>query len=282
MNSEYVSFNREAWNQKTGVHAQSDFYDVESFKAGKSSLNVLERDWLGNVKGQTLLHLQCHFGMDSISWARLGAKVTGVDLSDKAIALANQLAAAENADAQFVCCNVYDTRLHISGTFDIVFTSYGTIGWLPDLNKWAEVIARSLKPGGRFLIVDFHPALWMFDDEFTRVAYPYNSHQDEPIVETLIGTYANRDAPISTTTYGWNHGLAKIFGALMTQGLVVKRFEEYTYSNYPCFQNIEQGEDGFWRVKVKPSPKTATLKTTNFRRAYEKIEIHREPDRIDT
>jgi SAM-dependent methyltransferase len=249
MQNDYFDKNRHAWNLKTAVHKQSAFYDLDSFKAGKNSLNQLECAWLGDVKGKTLLHLQCHFGMDSISWARLGAKVTGVDLSDEAVKLATELAAAEKADAQFVCCNVYDTRAHVPDTFDIVFTSYGTIGWLPDLNKWAEVIAHSLKPGGRFLIVDFHPVLWMFSNDFKEVVYPYNSEVNEPIVEQEEGSYTNRDAAISYTTYGWNHGLAKIMQSLMAQGLELKRFEEHTYSPYPCFQNIEQGNDGFWRIK---------------------------------
>lgn len=249
MNNDYLLLNKNAWNQKTDVHKHSAFYDLESFKAGTSSLNAVERDWLGDVSGKTLLHLQCHFGMDTISWARLGARVTGVDLSDKAVALANELAAEEKADARFVCCNVYDTRAHVSETFDIVFTSYGTIGWLPDLNKWAEVIARSLKPGGRFLIVDFHPTLWMFSNDFSHLEYPYNSPENEPIIEQQEGSYADRNAEISYTTYSWNHGLAKIMGSLLAQGLQLKRFEEYTYSPYPCFQNIEQSADGFWRIK---------------------------------
>lgn len=243
-----IQANRAAWNQKTSIHQQSEFYDLAGFKAGKSSLNPLELRLLGEVRGKRVLHLQCHFGMDSISLARLGASVTGVDLSDAAVALAQELAAEEQTDARFVCCNVYDTRAHVGDLFDKVFTSYGTIGWLPDLAPWARVIADSLVAGGSFLIVDFHPALWMMADDFSHIQYPYNSSPDEPIVETISGTYADRDAAITTTTYGWNHSLAKLITALLQVGLQVDAFEEHTSSPYNCFQNIEQGADGQWRV----------------------------------
>ncbi|MGL5889599.1 MAG: class I SAM-dependent methyltransferase [Bacteroidia bacterium] len=249
METKHAEANRIAWNKKTAVHAESDFYDLQNFKAGKNSLNSLEREWLGDVSGKSLLHLQCHFGMDTISWARLGASVTGIDLSDEAIKLAEKLANEEKADAKFICCNVYDTRKYVQEQFDIVFTSYGTIGWLSDLKLWAKVVADSLKPGGRFLIVDFHPVLWMLSNDFSHIQYPYSSPENEPIEEEENGTYANRDAEITVKTYSWNHGLSRIFGALLEQGLQLKRFEEFTYSFYECFQNLERGADGFWRIK---------------------------------
>ena len=249
METTHLEANKNAWNKKTSIHTKSEFYDLPGFKAGKNSLNNLEREWLGDVKGKTLLHLQCHFGMDTISWARLGASVTGIDLSDEAIKMAETLAEAENADAKFICCNVYDTRQYVQAQFDIVFTSYGTIGWLPELKRWAKVVADSLKPGGRFLIVDFHPVLWMLSNDFSHIQYPYSSSENEPIEEVETGTYADRDAEITVTTYGWNHGLSRIMGVLLEEGLQLKRFEEFTYSVYECFQNLERGADGFWRIK---------------------------------
>ena len=148
---QYFDANKEGWNKKTAIHKTSSFYDLENFKKGKSSLNKIELDEVGDVKGKALLHLQCHFGMDTLSWAKEGAIVTGVDISDEAIQLANELSAELNIPAQFICCNVYDTSNHVHQKFDIIFTSYGTIGWLPSLKPWAKVIAQNLKPGGVFI-----------------------------------------------------------------------------------------------------------------------------------
>ena len=130
---------------------------MESFKKGKSSLNFIELDGLGDVSGKTLLHLQCHFGMDSLSWSRLGAKVTGIDLSNTAIEKARELNTELGLDAEFICSNVYDLKEMLDKKYDIVFTSYGTIGWLPDLGKWGDIISHFLNPGGIFYIADVHP-----------------------------------------------------------------------------------------------------------------------------
>src|SRR3954453_14494479 len=138
---QYFEANKEGWNKRAIVHKDSSFYDIDSFKAGKSSLNKIELEELGNVKGKNLLHLQCHFGMDTLSWAREGAIVTGIDLSDEAIKTAKELSNELNIPAQFICCNVYDSLQHINQQFDIVFTSYGVIGWLPDLDIWCSIIA---------------------------------------------------------------------------------------------------------------------------------------------
>lgn len=241
--------NRKAWNQKVAIHRDSDFYNLKAFQNGVSSLNAIELDLLGMIEGKTLLHLQCHFGMDTLSLGRMGALVTGVDIADDAIRMAKELAAAESFPSHFICCNVYDVRTHIQRKFDIVFTSYGTIGWLPDLNAWAEIIADSLKPGGRFMIVEFHPVVWMLSEDFTYIKYPYSSPPSEPIIETETGTYADRNATITTTTYSWNHGLADVISALLKVGLEIDHFEEFTYSPYDCFTNVEKGLDGMWRVK---------------------------------
>ena len=152
---QYFQANKELWNAKTPIHNKSEFYDVAGFKAGDSTLRSVELEELGDVKGKSLLHLQCHFGMDTMSWAREGAKVTGMDLSDVAIARAKELSAELSIPADFVCCNLYDLPQHLEGSFDLVFTSYGTIGWLPDLDKWASVVKHFLKPGGTFYIVEF-------------------------------------------------------------------------------------------------------------------------------
>lgn len=244
---EYFEANKELWNQRTAVHLDSSFYNREGFKKGETVLTPIELRELGEVKGKTLLHLQCHFGMDSLDWARRGARVTGVDLSDKAIQEAQQLNAEMGLDARFVCCNVLDTAAHVPDQFDIVFTSYGTIGWLPDLVPWAQMIAEKLKPGGIFYIAEFHPVVWMFDDDFTRIAYSYENR--EVIITENQGTYTDRNADIKGKEYSWNHSISEVLNALTGAGLQLKQFNEYMYSPYPCFRNVIEFEPGKWHIK---------------------------------
>ena len=256
--NQYFKANKELWNQRTAVHKDSSFYDVAGFKAGKNVLTPIELNEVGDVTGKKMLHLQCHFGLDSLNWARLGAHVTGIDLSDVAIKEAKKLNDELGLNAKFICCNVYD--LHPKNTessetpplegreaFDIVFTSYGVIGWLPDLDKWAEIIAYYLKPGGIFYLAEFHPVVWMFDEEFTHVKYNYNNC--EVIVTDSQGTYTDRYADIKAKEYCWNHSLSEVLNALIRHGLRVEQFNEFMYSPYPCFNNIVKDEDGNWLIK---------------------------------
>ena len=162
-NNDYFKTNKATWNEKVTVHAQSNMYDLEAFKNGKPSLMPYELEALGDVNGKSLLHLQCHFGQDTLSWSRLGAKCVGVDLSDEGINLARKLNNELNLDAKFACCNVLDTSKIIKETFDIVFTSYGVIGWLPDLKPWGKMIFEKLNKGGTFFMAEFHPIVWMHD-----------------------------------------------------------------------------------------------------------------------
>jgi 2-polyprenyl-3-methyl-5-hydroxy-6-metoxy-1,4-benzoquinol methylase len=239
--------NKKAWNKRTAVHKDSAFYDLDTFKMGKSSLNKIELEELGDVTGKSLLHLQCHFGMDTMSWAREGANCAGVDLSDEAISLAKQINDELKLNTEFVCCNVYDLKQHLDKKFDIVFTSYGTIGWLPDLGAWAAIVSHFLKPGGTFYIADFHPVLWMMDENFEKIKYDY--FNTETITEEISGTYTNRDAPIKSTEHSWNHPFSEIINALLKHNLQIQQFNEFTYSPYNCFNNLEQSTDGMWRIK---------------------------------
>ena len=136
----YIETNALQWDKRTDIHKDSDFYDLKGFMAGDNMLKVVERMEMGDVNGKSLLHLQCHFGLDTLSWARLGAKVTGKDLSQQAIELATQISKDAGLESTFVATDVYSVGDHISDKFDIVFTSYGTIVWLDDLSKWANVI----------------------------------------------------------------------------------------------------------------------------------------------
>lgn len=243
----YLEKNKQSWNNKVAYHLASEFYAVDDFIKGKSSLNSFELDLLGDVKGKSILHLQCHFGQDTLSLARMGAHATGVDLSDKAITEANNLAQKINTKADFICCDVYDLPNHLNKQFDIVFTSYGTIGWLPDLSKWANVISHFLKPGGKFVFAEFHPVVWMFDNDFKNVGYSY--FNTGPIVETESGTYADKSAPITQEFVGWNHGMAEVINSLIRSGLQITALNEFDYSPYNCFQHTVEFEKGKYRIK---------------------------------
>lgn len=244
---DYLSINKASWNSRTDAHIASDFYDVAGFIKGNNSLCDIELKLLGDVKGKSILHLQCHFGQDTISLQRLGAQATGVDLSDKAIASAVELAKKTNANTRFICADIYDLPNHLNEQFDIVFTSYGTIGWLPDLDKWAKVIAKYLKPNGLFIFAEFHPVVWMFDDHFKEVGYNY--FNTGPIVETESGTYADRNADIRQEYVMWNHSMSEVLNSLIKNGLEINSLDEFDYSPYNCFkETVEVGPKQF-RIK---------------------------------
>ena len=253
---QYFEANRSLWNQRTLIHKDSSFYNLAGFKTGENVLTPIELNELGDVKGKRMLHLQCHFGMDSLDWARRGAAVTGVDLSDEAIKEARQLNDELKMNAEFVCANVYDLHPgsgisplgeHAKEAFDIVFTSYGTIGWLPDLDKWAAVIAHYLKPGGTFYIADFHPVVWMFDDEFTHIKYYYDNR--ELIMMENQPTYTGETEAIIAKEYSWNHSISEILNALINAGLKIELFNEHAYSPYSNFANSVETEPGKWQIR---------------------------------
>jgi SAM-dependent methyltransferase len=246
MKEDYKSINKALWDAKTVVHLNSEFYDNQSFLAGRNTLNEIELDLLGDVTGKNILHLQCHFGQDSISLARMGAKVTGVDISEAAIKAAQDLAKQTGTDANFVCCDVYDTPKYVLDKFDIVFASYGTIGWLPDLIEWATVIRQMLVPRGKLVFVEFHPVVWMFDYEFGKVGYNY--FNNGPIEEALEGTYTDGGGELQHPSVSWNHSLGEVISALLEQGLDISFFQEYDYSPYPCFNHVEEFEKGKYRI----------------------------------
>ena len=243
----YLDINRQSWNNKVDYHLKSEFYDLDGFLKGNTSLNDIELKLLGDIKGKSVLHLQCHFGQDSISLSRLGAQVTGIDLSDKAIENARQLAEQTQQDTAFICCNIYDLLQHLNQQFDIVFTSYGTIGWLPDLNQWAQIVARFLKPNGRFVMAEFHPVVWMFDDDFQKIAYNY--FKDGAIIETSSGSYADRDAPITQDYVMWNHSTSEVLNSLISNGLTILSLDEYDYSPCNCFKRTIEFEPKKYRIQ---------------------------------
>ena len=243
----YIEINKLSWNKKTVSHLESDFYDVEGFLKGRSSLNEIELSLLGDIKGKRVLHLQCHFGQDTISLGRLGANVTGIDLSDKAIESAKILSEKENVDVTFICCNIYELPDYLNEQFDIVFMSYGTIGWLPDIDKWAKIISKYLKPNGKFIFAEFHPVVWMFDDDFIGVKYKY--FNSEAIVEIESGTYADEKAEINQECITWNHGIGEVVNSLIKNNIEVNSLKEYDYSPYDCFNGTVEFEPKKYRIK---------------------------------
>ena len=258
----YFEVNKDTWNKKVGVHAQSDMYNMEAFKAGETSLMPYELKALGDVSGKSLLHLQCHFGQDTLSWSRMGAKCVGVDLSDEGVKLAKALNEELKLDAEFVCCNVLDTSQHVSETFDIVYTSYGVIGWLPDLKPWAKMISERLKVGGEFYIVEFHPILWMFDYVDGKPQMKYHYNQKEVIYEEYEGTYADQSSKMVSKEYGWNHGLSEVVNALIEAGLQIDYLNEYDESPYDVFPDLIKLDNGMYKMKDQLFPMLFEIKAT--------------------
>jgi SAM-dependent methyltransferase len=246
MEENYLDVNRESWNKRTDVHFSSDWYGQEAFLAGETSLKEPELAILGDLSGKTVLHLQCHFGMDTISLERLGAEVTGIDLSNRAIEEAAKLAERVDSKARFVCSDVYSLPDNLEGQFDLVFTSYGTIGWLPDINRWARVVNHFLKPGGRFIIAEFHPVVWMFDNDFSKIEYRY--FNDSAIIDDE-SSYTAPEESDKETFVSWNHGLGEVTQALLDEGLTVEHLSEHDYSPFNCFSHTEELEAGKFRIQ---------------------------------
>jgi SAM-dependent methyltransferase len=199
------------------------------------------------VTGKSLLHLQCHFGLDSLSWAKRGAHVTGIDFSEEAINVALELSKELELNARFVCSGVYDLPNMLQGRFDIVFTSYGVIGWLPDLDQWAGVIDHFLKPGGVFYMAEFHPVIWMFDDDFNFFKYSYFN---EGVIEIdQQSTYTDSSQALNMKEYSWNHSISDVINALTKRGFIIKFFNEHNFSPYNCFNRTLEVEKGKYRIK---------------------------------
>ena len=251
--NEYIDALKEHWNELVPIHENAvDYYDAQGFKSHKMSLRSVEREELGDVSGKSLLHLQCHFGQDTLSWATLGAQVTGVDFSDKAIARARSLSQEIGIEAEFVLSDVYGLPDVLHRDYDIVFTSYGVLIYLPDLGRWAQVISNFLKPGGIFYIAEFHPFAWVFsladDAAGWQVSHPY-FHAAEPMKTESSGTYADRSANVSTPSYRWMHSLGDIVNSLTSAGLRIEFLNEFAKTNWDMFPFLEEDDDGWWRAR---------------------------------
>jgi SAM-dependent methyltransferase len=251
---EEVAANLRLWDGWTDIHMSGTYYDVDGFVANPESRPFVwvTREVVGDVAGKRLLHLQCHIGIDTLTLALAGAvDVVGVDFSPRAVAAAQSIAAQLGLPARFVCADVTELPDDVpQAAYDVVFTSYGTIMWLPDLDRWAEAIASRLAPGGVFHIIDVHPFLTVFDDVTTepvlRVLYPYFS--SEPLRFEEHGSYADRDADFIADSYAWQHPLSEIVGSLLKHGLQIQRLQEYPAIVWKALEFMEQGDDGLWRM----------------------------------
>ncbi len=245
---DFSKANRELWDAKVAVHKDSEFYDVKGFLEGKDTLDPIEVEEVGDVAGKALLHLQCHFGLDTMSWERRGAKTVGVDFSGEAVKLARTLATKVGLQTRFIEANIYDLPKHLDEQFEIVFTSGGAIMWLNDLEKWAGVIDHFLIPGGFFYIREFHPFGYVFDDEceepVLKVRYPY-FHGEEPMSYVSENTYSNPEKKMEPKkAYEWNHSISRIINVLTGAGLRIEFFNEFPFTTYQSLPFMIRNEEG--------------------------------------
>lgn len=261
MEREHLEANRTNWDERVDVHVKSDFYDRAGFVAGKHCpLQPVDLECVGDVEGKTLVHLQCHFGMDTLAWARRGARVTGLDFSPNAIEAANTLArdAGLSDAARFVESDVHDAVAALDAQlFDIVFVNVGAISWLPRVEPWARVVASLLAPAGRFYMREAHPMLMTIDehreDGLRVLHYPYFEHE-APIVLDEGTTYGNDDEGASvlsqTRTYAWSHGLGETVTALIRAGLVLERLDEHQECDWKALPDMEKAGRAMFRLKT--------------------------------
>ena len=258
-----VAANKALWEEWTPIHVRSEFYDVQGWKLGaRPDMYPLLVDEVGDITGKDLLHLQCHFGLDTLAWARRGARVTGIDISERGIEQAGLLAADIGMDATFLVSDVVELPDNLEGDFDVVFTSFGAINWLPDLRRWAEVVAHFVRPGGFFYIAEAHPFAWAFDDDEAvtelRLGYHYWP-SPEPLEFPGGESYADPAAPVQgQVEYAWQHSMGEIVTSLAMAGLRIEYLHEHPWVPWKMFPFMVETEpgSGVWRL---PEPDNARL-----------------------
>lgn len=243
MDDDWLDLNRRAWDERVPIHLESAFYDNASFRRGRCSLRAFELDEVGDVTGKSLVHLQCHFGQDTLSWARRGATVTGLDFSAPAIEAARQLALDCGIEAEFVVADVYDAAAALGGRqFDIVYTGLGAIVWLPDIDRWAQVCAALVKPGGFLYLAEFHPISNVFYDDGLTVGFPYFEPDGNRWDDA--GTYTDPDAVTEhNVTWQWTHPLGSVVSAVAAAGLHLEFLHEFEYTLWARWPFLEERDD---------------------------------------
>jgi SAM-dependent methyltransferase len=259
--------NKALWNELTTIHAQGEVYQMTAFRQGAKQLDPLIRSEVGEVAGKSLLHLQCHFGMDTLMWARLGARVTGVDFANEAIALARRLSDEIGVPATFIETDLYRLPQVLDGAFDILYTSWGVLNWLPDLTSWGQLIARYLRAGGFFYIAEGHPFMRVFYDEddaaSLRVHYSY-FHQAQPLYFPPSRDYADETQQLTHPEYAWHHSVGDILSALIDAGLRIVFFHEHRVLPWKAFPFLVEDGQGYWQLppEFPPFPLSFSLKAT--------------------
>jgi SAM-dependent methyltransferase len=245
----YHNANRTMWDKFAKMNVDSKTYKTEEFLKGETALNSIELEELGDVRGKSLLHLQCHFGLDTLSWAREGAEVTGVDFSGEGVSIARDLAKKAKIDARFIKSNIYDLPDVLDEKFDIVYTSYGVLVWLHDLKRWAEIVAHFLKPGGTFYIAEMHRFLWIWDNEdaddfkLVRSYFPL----DGPYEFDVDGSYAESDKKFEPQVdYEWAHNLGEVVSSIAAAGLRIQFLHEFNKCPFQMFPFFKKRDDGYY------------------------------------
>ncbi len=238
--------NRRWWDERAGIHATSALYDLPSFRAGRSTLLPFELEELGEVADLTLLHLQCHIGLDTLSWSRLGAAVTGLDFSPPAIALARQVAAELDLEAEFVLATVEEAPHVLGRQFDIVYSGRGALCWLPSVQRWAEVVGQLLRPGGRLYLAEFHPLTDAMAGDEPRFEVDYR--EGSAVTDSSPGDYTDRDLEtVNNETFEWVHPLGSVVTALFQAGLVVEQLVEREETYFQRFPGLVAASPGVWQ-----------------------------------
>jgi SAM-dependent methyltransferase len=236
VDDDWFDLNRAWWDERVPIHVQGEFYGLDEFVADPDAtrLRPFEIAELGDVAGRTLVHPQCHFGLDTLSWARRGASVTGIDFSEPAVAAANEAARRTGLDARFLVGNVYDAVDVVDGRrFDVVYTGLGALNWLPDIPRWAQVMADLAAPGGLLYLVEFHPLTGILGDDDLTVAHPY-FHDEPQRFDDGDGTYADLGAATETSeTVEWTHGLGEVLTAVLDAGFAIEAYHEFDYTLFP-------------------------------------------------
>lgn len=260
--------NRTNWDERVAIHMASRFYNVDRWIQTRPGPRPRETAVLGDVAGQDLVHLQCHFGLDTLAWANAGARVTGVDFSPEAVRSARELAEriGQEDRSTFVCANVYDAAEVLAPqTFDIVYVSLGALPWLPSVGRWADQVAALARPGGRLYLHEIHPTAWALDRESPAFAYTY-FEEPEPFVEDSPDTYTDAEVPlVNTRTYEWNHSLGEVVMALIDRGLRIDHLEEHDWTVDQQFPWLVETSPHHWTTPAgQPRlPLTYTLVATH-------------------
>ncbi len=265
----YTAANLANWNDRAAIHLRdaTGFYRVDDFRAGADTLNPIEAAEIGDVAGRRLVHLQCHFGLDSLSLARRGAKVTGIDFSPTAVAGARRLAAETGLDARFVEGDVLAARGLVDGQFDIVYTTWGTIIWLDDIKRWAAAVASLLAPGGFLYLADAHPTALGFEQvgDTLVLTHPWRTPPDRPLVFDGPETYTGDATPLAhPRTYEWAHPLSAVIGGLLEAGLRLDFLHEHEEVPWQIWPLAVKAGRGMYRLPagLPALPLAFSLKAT--------------------